>query len=56
MKIKELIAILDNVNPEAEVIFKLNSDTYTEDGFEIFEILKSVQSSGDETVHIVFED
>ena len=52
MKVKEMLDILQEANPEAEVVFNLDDDCYNDEGLEISEILKSLDNSGD--IHIIF--
>lgn len=53
MKVKKMIELLNTFDPEAEVAFKLDNDTYAEKDLEIFDILESRLRDSD--IHIVLE-
>lgn len=58
MKVKELINILKEANPDANVIFntsdiEFNDIGFNDIGFKVFDILKSLQDSGD--VYIILD-
>lgn len=53
MKAKKMIELLNAVDPEAEVAFKLDNDTYAEKDLEIFDVLESRLRDSD--IHIVLK-
>lgn len=53
MKVKELINILKEANPDANVIFNTSDIEFNDIGFKVFDILKSLQDSGD--VYIILD-
>lgn len=60
LKVKKLIEILSAVDPESNLIFKLDDDAYSAKSLEIFDVMKSClresdgfDVSGD--IHIIFK-
>ena len=56
MKIKEIIEILDEIDPKSNAVFKLDDDTYDTKGLEIFDILESrFHNAENPDIHIILK-